>query len=111
MVSLCGEDRYTIIEAALAALRDHWRVYQPRDWFFPGAKPDSHLSPRTIQAVFAKACGAAGIHKDATVHTLRHSFAMHLLEDGVDLRYIQELLGHEDPRTSVTGRWATFAAP
>lgn len=95
------KDRYTIIaEAALEVLRDYWRVYRPKDWLFPGARPGSHISPRTIQAAFRKALDLAGIRKEATVHTLRHSFATHLLEDGVDLRYIQELLGHKDSRTT-----------
>jgi site-specific recombinase XerD len=95
------KDRYTLIaDTALEALRDYWRLYRPKDWLFPGAKPNRHISSRSIQKVFGKAKEAVGIQKEATVHTLRHSFATHLLEDGVDLRYIQELLGHKDPRTT-----------
>jgi len=96
-----AQDRYTIIaETALEALREYWRVYRPKEWLFPSDRPDKAISPRTIQAVFKQARERAGIRKAATVHTLRHSFATHLLEDGVDLRYIQELLGHKDPRTT-----------
>ena len=69
-------------------------------WLFPGAKPDSHLSERTVQKVFARAKEKADIHRDATVHSLRHSFATHLLEAGTNLRYIQELLGHESLKTT-----------
>jgi integrase/recombinase XerD len=53
-------------EAALEALRNYWRVYQPRDWLFQGAEPARHLSPRSIQAVFGRARETSGIHKEAT---------------------------------------------
>ncbi|MBN1891063.1 MAG: tyrosine-type recombinase/integrase [Thermoflexales bacterium] len=96
-----GKGRYTIIgDTALEALREYWRVYRPNDWLFPSNRPDEPMSPRMVQLVFQQAREKAGLQKHATVHTLRHSFATHLLEDGVDIRYIQELMGHEDVRTT-----------
>jgi integrase/recombinase XerD len=67
---------------------------------FPGEAHDDHLSERSAQEIFKDAKKKAGILKPATFHTLRHSFATHLLEDGVDMRYIQELLGHGNIRTT-----------
>ena len=86
---------------ALEALR-LYRRYRPTPdpWLFPGQRRGRHLSERSVQHVFAKARDRAGITKPATVHTLRHSFATHLHEAGIGLRYIQSLLGHRSSRTT-----------
>jgi integrase/recombinase XerD len=96
------KDRYTLLShAALETLRAYWREYQPQEeWLFPGAKPGTHLSERSAELIFKRATKRARIKKPATIHTLRHSFATHLLEDGHDLRYIQVLLGHDSPRST-----------
>jgi integrase/recombinase XerD len=95
------KDRYTILSrAALEALRGYAREYRPVDWLFSGARPGTHLNERSVQKMFQQAYRRAGVEKKATVHTLRHSFATHLLESGTDLRYIQELLGHMSPKTT-----------
>ncbi|MBL7961500.1 site-specific integrase [bacterium] len=94
------KDRYTILSpAVLTMLREYYKQYCPAEWLFEGIKGDRY-SVRSVQNVFAKALKLSKIRKHATVHTLRHSFATHLLESGVDLRYIQELLGHESSRTT-----------
>jgi len=95
------KDRYTTLsDVALDTLRAYWKKYRPEDWLFPGARPGRHITVRTIQKVFAQSRNVAKIRKDVTVHTLRHSFATHLLEEGTDLRYIQELLGHTSTKTT-----------
>lgn len=95
------KDRYTILsEVALKVLRKYLEEYKPDRWLFCGAYDGRHISTRTVQAVFEQAKEKAGIRKDVTIHSLRHSFATHLLEGGTDLRYIQELLGHKNPKTT-----------
>jgi len=95
------KDRYSLLsETALEILRGYWCQYQPPNWLFPGAKPDSHIHTGSIQKIFSNACQKAGIQKQLSVHSLRHCFATHLLEDGTDIRYIQELLGHKKLETT-----------
>ncbi|MNO70681.1 Tyrosine recombinase XerD [compost metagenome] len=69
-------------------------------WLFPGQHPGSHLHERSLQKVFKEALQTSGVMKQVGIHVLRHSFATHLLENGTDLRYIQELLGHANPSTT-----------
>lgn len=95
------KDRYTILsDTALNTLRLYYKSYRPKDFLFEGANGRGHLSERSIQHVFEHAVKEAGIHKTISLHGLRHSFATHLLESGVDIRYIQELLGHTSSKTT-----------
>jgi site-specific recombinase XerD len=87
--------------ALLQRLRDHWRRYRPRHWLFPGHGPAGHISLGQVQRVCRRAVQAAGITKKASMHTLRHSYATHLLEAGTDLATLQKLLGHNQLSTTV----------
>jgi len=96
-----AKDRYTLLaQRTLEVLRDYWRAYRPEEWLFPGQPAKGFLSVSSVQKILGKVLQEAGIKKHATVHTLRHSFATHLLEAGTDLYHIQRLLGHTTAKTT-----------
>ena len=94
------KDRYTVLsEHVLQLLRNYYRKYRPSYWLFEG-QTGGQYTTSSIQKIFRKAVKDAGICSWATPHMLRHSFATHLLQDGVNLRHIQVLLGHSSPETT-----------
>lgn len=97
------KDRTVILARTLLdALRDYWREYRPgTEWLFPGRNPGRHVSTRNVQHICQVAAERARLRKHVTAHTLRHSFATHLNEAGIDLRVIQLLLGHRSARTTM----------
>jgi site-specific recombinase XerD len=102
-----SKDRYVMLSPRLLTLlREYWRahrrrkVYQPGPWLFPGNVAGRPITGRAVYEACEAACRAAGLEKHVTVHTLRHSFATHLLEGGTDLRTIQILLGHRSLNTT-----------
>lgn len=93
-------ERYIMLsENVLQLLREYYKIYKPKEFIIEGQKGGVY-SPKSVQSVFKASLKKAGINKKATVHSLRHSFATHLLDDGTDIRYIQELLGHKRLETT-----------
>jgi integrase/recombinase XerD len=111
------KDRYAMLSPRLlAVLRAWWRAahpapgsgtVSPEDWLFQGVRRDRHMNVESLQTACREAARMAGIAKRVTVHTLRHSFATHLLENGTDIRIIQMLLGHSQINT--TARYAAVS--
>jgi site-specific recombinase XerD len=94
------KDRYTLLSSKLLTLlRQYFKEYKPKIYLFEGSNGEQYAM-RSVQQVMKQACLKVGITKKVTVHSLRHSFATHLLENGTDLRYIQSLLGHESSKTT-----------
>jgi len=121
------KDRHVMLPPeVLSLLREWWKARPTRydadlpvreRWLFPGPRLGKHLTTRQLSRLFHKTTTAAGITKPVSVHSLRHSFATHLLEGGTDIRYIQALLGHEKLDTTArytrvaTGRIAAIDSP
>ena len=96
------KDRYTILSrATLTDLRLYYAQYYPDQYLFPGYSKDKPLATRSMQMILEQALEKAGIQKPATFHTLRHSFATHLYENGIGLPHIQKLMGHKSLKTTM----------
>lgn len=95
------KDRVVMLSPVLLdTLRQYWRQHKPKEWLFPGRTPGQPISTNDIFMVFHNAVRRAGITKKVSPHSLRHSFATHLLESGTDLRTIQILMGHRSLKTT-----------
>jgi site-specific recombinase XerD len=96
-----GKDRYIPLpDRALMLLRHHWLTHRNPDWMFPSRSGEGPMCESGIQKAFRAALRESRVHKDGSIHTLRHSYATHLLEAGVSLRVIQVYLGHASPATT-----------
>ena len=103
------KDRYAMLsEHLLHLLRAYWKASRPQRWLFPGQNPVNPLTTRQLNRAFHGAKAAAGIDKRVSLHTLRHCFATHLLEQKVDIRVIQVLLGHK--KLDTTARYSQVAS-
>jgi site-specific recombinase XerD len=104
-----AKDRTAMLSPQLlGVLRTYWRLARPKEWLFPGRDETKPIDVQVLHAACRSATKAAGLAKRVTVHTLRHSFATHRLESGVDIRIIQVLLGHNS--LSTTARYTQVAA-
>jgi site-specific recombinase XerD len=90
-----------LAKITLAVLREYAKVYRPKKWLFEGQTEAEHYSTRSAQNIFKAAYEKLGIPSNMSFHNLRHSYATHLLENGTDIKYIQELLGHNDIKTTL----------
>lgn len=114
-----GRERYVMLSARLlSAMRTYWKVARPRaPYLFPGRRPGTLLTRKAVQKAIARAARCAGLDKRVGPHTLRHTFATHLLEAGTDLRTLQVLLGHASIESTAlylhvsTARMQSIASP
>lgn len=96
------QDRYVMLsQVALNTLTEYWQKYgKPRDILFPSTRTGSYLNNGSVQKKLLACLKKTSIKKNVTPHSLRHTFATHLMEDGVEIRFIQALLGHRDPKST-----------
>jgi integrase/recombinase XerD len=105
-----GTDRFVpLAPRVLELVRAYWQRQRPRPWWFPARAQRMPLPATTLQKTFTRVVRQSGLAKAASIPTLRHAYATHLLERGVSLRVIQELLGHQSPRT--TARYTQLTPP
>lgn len=98
----CGKDRYALLSfIALSHLEQYWKTYRPENWLFCGRYPGTQLSIRAIQHLYHRAKRRAGIERKCGIHSLRHSFATHMIETGSGIFQLQKFLGHRSLRSTL----------